>query len=74
MAKYEYKYNQNQDGQMVLNIYLPQTVICMLLSPDIPEHFDMIAMFADQAKLERYVDYLGDDPNRPFVMAEIEAL
>lgn len=71
MAKYTYEYTQNSELNMELKIYVPTTIVYMVLSPEIPDHALMIAMFTNQDKLEKYVDYLGDDPNRPFNMQEI---
>lgn len=74
MAKYQYIYETNNDGNQELKILTDKTMVIMILDPNEPDHFALIALLSDVSKLERYVEYLGDDPDRPFVMSEIEAL
>lgn len=71
MAKYEYTYESGGVGIMILNIILPYTSVFMAMDETNPDHATMIQLFQNQTKLEKYVDYLGDDPNRPFNLQEI---
>ena len=86
MTKYNYTYIKesygNPDYTRLLTIFKEGITIQMLLSEYeidydgklIPkdEHFTLINIFDyDIIKLEKYVDYLGDDPNRIFDLNEI---
>jgi hypothetical protein len=86
MTKYNYTYIKesfgNPDYTRLLSIIKPETTIQMLLSEYdmddnlqlIPkkDHQTLINIFDyDIVKLEKYVDYLGDDSSRIFDLNEI---
>jgi hypothetical protein len=86
MTKYNYTYIKesfgNPDYTRLLSIIKPETTIQMLLSEYdmddnlqlIPkkDHQTLINIFDyDIVKLEKYVDYLGDNPNVSFNLDEI---
>lgn len=73
-AKYNYTYTIVENKYRQLVIETPGNTVCMNLSPDDENHRLMIALFFDVRKLELYVNYLGDNPNRPFVIDEIMSL
>jgi tetrahydromethanopterin S-methyltransferase subunit H len=44
----------------------------MYLDSDLSNHTQMVQIFdSSVTALEKYVDYLGDNPNRPFNLQEI---
>ena len=76
MAKYEYEYIinpiNNPEGYRLLTIIVDLSPVILFLSLDSPEHSILIPIFdSNVTSLEKYVDYLGDDPNRPFNLQEI---
>ena len=71
---YNYEYNETPDGNMSLKIHTPTGTVMMVLSPEVEEHAQMITLFQNTAKLERYVEYLGSNPDRPFRINEITNL
>jgi len=86
MAKYNYTYVKesygNPDYTRLITIFKEGTTIQMLLSEyeindngePIPkdDHQTLINIFDyDIVKLEKYVDYLGDNPNVSFNLDEI---
>jgi hypothetical protein len=75
-AKYSYIYDKDTEGYpstyRAITIYLPKTDVSMYLDSDLPNHTQMVQTFdSSVTSLEKYVDYLGDDPNRPFNLPEI---
>ena len=76
MAKYEYEYiinpKGNPEGYRLLTIIVNNSPVILFLSLDSPQHSILIPIFdSNVISLEKYVDYLGDDPNRPFNLQEI---
>lgn len=75
-TKYNYKYDKDTDGYpdtyRSITIDLPNTNVIMYLDSDLPNHTQMVQIFdSSVTALEKYVDYLGDNPNRPFNLQEI---
>lgn len=75
-TKYSYIYDKDTEGYpntyRAITIYLPNTNVSMYLDSDIPDHTKMVQTFDSSiTSLEKYVDYLGDNPNRPFNLQEI---
>lgn len=74
MLKYNYEYNSEENGFRSLLIYNPNIVI-IFLDPSDPDHNKMIISFDNSIEcLEEYVNYLGDNPDRPFNIDEINNL
>jgi hypothetical protein len=76
MARYEYEYiinpKGNPEGYRLLTIIVNNSPVILFLSLDSPDHAPLIPFLdSDITCLEKYVDYLGDDPNRPFNLQEI---
>jgi hypothetical protein len=76
MAKYEYEYIinpiNNPEGYGLLTIIVDNSPVILFLSLDSLDHAPLIPILdSDITSLEKYVDYLGDDPNRPFNLQEI---
>ena len=76
MAKYEYEYIinpiNNPEGYRLLTIIVNNNPVILFLSLDSPEHSILIPIFdSNVTSLEKYVDYLGDNPNRAFNLQEI---
>lgn len=76
MAKYEYEYIinpiNNPEGYRLLTIIVNNSPVILFLSLDSPQHSILIPIFdSNVTSLEKYVDYLGDNPNRAFNLQEI---
>ena len=76
MAKYEYEYTinppGNPEGYRLLKIKKGESFIFNFLDIEDPDHAILIlTLEEDPIYLERYVDYLGDDKDRPFNLQEI---
>lgn len=76
MTKYEYEYIinpiGNPQGYRLLTIIVDLSPVILFLSLDSPDHAPLIPILdSDITSLEKYVDYLGDDPNRPYNLQEI---
>lgn len=76
MTKYEYVYIinpiNNPDGYRLLTIIVDFNPVILFLSLDSPEHSTLIPILdSNIISLEKYVDYLGDDPNRPYNLQKI---
>lgn len=76
MTRYEYEYIinpiGNPEGYRLLTIMVDNSPVILFLSLDSPDHAPLIPILdSDITSLEKYVDYLGDNPNRPFNLQEI---
>ena len=75
-AKYSYIYDTDTEGYpstyRAITIYSLKTDVIIYLDSDLPNNTQMVQTFdSSVTSLEKYVDYLGDDPDRPFNLPEI---
>lgn len=75
-TKYNYKYDKDTNGYpdtyRSITIDLPNTNVIMYLDSDLPNHTEMVKIFdSNVTALEKYIDYLGNNPDIPFNLSEI---
>jgi hypothetical protein len=74
MSRYEYTYNI-LDNIRQFAITTDTTIVSMILDANEEMHADIVALFdIDDIARDKYVDYLGDNPNRTFNKEEILSL
>lgn len=69
-----YEYRDNNEGGKTLTINRDNKIIVMILHESVEGHTDLLDMFKNEEKLERYVLYLAENPNREFNLTEIKEL
>ena len=72
--KYTYlkKIPDYPENYRLITINLPDTIVNMYLDGDVEEHKKMITFFdSSEESLQKYINYLAEDPNRNFNIDEI---
>jgi len=71
MLKYDYIYKIIDENKSELYISKENGQVCFFMDSEIEEHVLLRKFLEKKENLEKYVNYLGNDPNRNFVIEEI---
>lgn len=67
----KYTYTNNNEGGKTLKIYKENGIIVMNLHESVEGHSELMSFLENESNLDKYANYLNNNPDRAFDLNEI---